>query len=142
MVKPQLEYANDFWDAYHVEDIVELEKVQRRAAHWVMNDYGRYSSITSMLEQLSRPTLQFHRKSSRLQTLHKVATIPSNITYNSSILLTNIMFYKTVPPITLHLTTYQYSYFYRTMNDWNKVPVNLIELTDTDSFKNDLQSLL
>ena len=28
------------------------------------------------------------------------------------------------------------------MNDWNKLPVNLIELTDTDSFKNELESLL
>ena len=40
MVRPQLEYASDVWDPYHVEDIVELEKVQRRAAHWVMNNYG------------------------------------------------------------------------------------------------------
>ena len=28
MVRPQLEYASDVWDPYHVEDIVELEKVQ------------------------------------------------------------------------------------------------------------------
>ena len=65
MVRPQLEYVSDVWDPYHVEDIVELEKVQQRAAHWVMNDYDRYSSFTSMLEQLSWPTLQFRRKSSR-----------------------------------------------------------------------------
>jgi len=67
MVRPQLEYASDVWDPNHVEDIVELEKEQQRAAHWVMNDYGRYSSVTSMLEQLSWPTLQFCHKSSRLQ---------------------------------------------------------------------------
>jgi len=54
-----------------VEDIVELEKVQQRAACWVMNDYGRCSSVTSMLKQFSWPAVQFHRKSSRLQTLHK-----------------------------------------------------------------------
>ena len=58
MVRPQLEYASN---AYHVEDIVELEKVQQRAACWVINDYGRYISVTSKLEQLSRPTLQFYR---------------------------------------------------------------------------------
>jgi len=68
MVRPQLEYALDVWDPYHVEDIMELEKVQRRAACWVLNDYGRYSFVTSMLEQLSWPSLQLRRKSSRLQS--------------------------------------------------------------------------
>jgi len=70
-------------------------------------------------------------------------SVPSNITYNSSILFTNVTIYETVPPITLHLTSIIYhcisvSYFYRTVNDWNKLPLNLIELTDTDSFINEL----
>ena len=62
MVRPQLEYASDVWDPHQTGDIVELEKIQRRAARWVMNDYGRLSSVTSMLNQLSWPTLQTHRK--------------------------------------------------------------------------------
>ena len=37
---------------------MELEEVQGRAAHWVLNDYGRFSSVTSMLDQLSWPILQ------------------------------------------------------------------------------------
>ena len=37
-----------------------VQKVQQRAAHWVLNDYGRFSSVTSMLGQLSWPTLQTH----------------------------------------------------------------------------------
>ena len=51
---------------------MKLGKVQRRAAHWVLNDYGRFSSVTSMLDKLSWPTLQTRHKLSRLQTLHKV----------------------------------------------------------------------
>jgi len=39
-------------------DIQHLEKVQRRAARWVFNDYSTYSSVTDMLKQLSWPTLQ------------------------------------------------------------------------------------
>ena len=38
----------------HVGDIMELEKVQQRAAHWVLND----CLFTVMLDQLSWPTLQ------------------------------------------------------------------------------------
>ena len=46
MVRPQLEYASDVWDPHLVGDIMELEKVQWRAARWVLNDYGRFSSVT------------------------------------------------------------------------------------------------
>ena len=34
---------------------MELEKVQRRAAPCVLNDYGRFSSAIVMLDQLSLP---------------------------------------------------------------------------------------
>ena len=44
-------------------------KVQRRAA---LNDYGRFSAVSLLLNQLSWPTLQSRRKLSRLHTLHKV----------------------------------------------------------------------
>ena len=62
MVRPQLEYASAVWDPYHVGDISELEKIQRRAARWVLNDYGRFSSVSLMLDQLKWPTLQIRRK--------------------------------------------------------------------------------
>ena len=76
MVKPQLEYASDVWDLHHVGDIMQLKKVQRRAARLVLNDYGRFSSITSMLDQLPRLTLdyihctKFFMISYHLQYLH------------------------------------------------------------------------
>ena len=72
MVRPQLEYASDIWDPHQVGDIRELEKVQRRPAHWVLNDYSRFGSVTLVLDQLSWLTLQTRRKLSRLQILHKV----------------------------------------------------------------------
>ena len=45
MVRPQLEYASDVWDPHYVGDIMELEKLQQRAARWVLNDYGQFSSV-------------------------------------------------------------------------------------------------
>ena len=51
---------------------MKLETVQGRAACCVLNDYSRFNSVTSMLDQLSWPTLHTHRKVSRLHTLHKV----------------------------------------------------------------------
>ena len=94
MVKPQLEYASDVWNPHYVGDIKELEKVQRRAARWVLNDYGWFSSVYLMLNQLSWPTLQSHCKLSRLHT----SILSSIASVNSFILFICNMIYKTLSP--------------------------------------------
>ena len=58
LVRLTMEYASCVWDPHKAAHIQTLEKVQRRAAKWVLSDYGRQSSITRMLTQLGWPTLQ------------------------------------------------------------------------------------
>ena len=54
MVYPLMEYACVVWDLYFYQSQVSvLEKVQRRAARWVLSDYSYHSSVSSMLEQLN-----------------------------------------------------------------------------------------
>ena len=144
MVRPQLEYASAVWDPYHVGDISELEKVQRRAARWVLNDYGRFSSVSLMLEQLKWPTLQIRRKLSRLQILHKIHY------QQLSLQIPHYYLPKTRPTRQYHhlhyilptssTTAYQNSYFSRTINEWNILPTDTIEIADTDLFTARLQS--
>ena len=43
---PQLEYASCTWSPWLKQDILELEKVQRRAAHFVYNNYWPTASVT------------------------------------------------------------------------------------------------
>ena len=86
MVRPLMEYASAVWDPYYIKDIQQLEKVQRRAARWVLNDYSYMSLVTSMLQQLSWPTLKMRRKISRISILHKA--ISSIITLYSTLLST------------------------------------------------------
>ena len=146
MVRPQLEYASDVWDPHQTGDIVELEKIQRRAARWIMNYYGRLSSVTSMLNQLSWPTLQTRRKLSRLQTLHKIFYQQISLTIPPYYLPTSrsTRQYHPLHYILPHVSTtaHQNSYFSRTINDWNSLPVNLVEVADADIFRTGLQSLL
>ena len=71
LVRPIMEYAASVWDPYHLNDILALEKVQRRAARWVMNDYSSYSSVSSMLNDLNWPSLHFRRRINRLQMFYK-----------------------------------------------------------------------
>jgi len=72
MVRPLMEYAAAVLDPHHVGDTQELEKVQRRATRWALNDYGRYSSVSSMLAQLGWVTLKIRHTPTRLQTLFKL----------------------------------------------------------------------
>ena len=66
-----MEYAAPVWDPYYNTDIYKLEKVQRRAARWILSDYSR-NSVTSLLSSLSIPTLQQRRQSSRLTLFYKI----------------------------------------------------------------------
>ena len=129
-----------------VGDIMKLEKVQQRAARWVLNDYSRFGSVTLMLDQLSWPTLQTRRKLSRLQTLHKVFYQQLALTVPSYYLPTTRSTRQCHP---LHYilpysstTAYQNSYFSRTIKYWNMLPIDLIEVVNTDSFRTELQSFL
>ncbi|KAI8481643.1 hypothetical protein Bbelb_406440 [Branchiostoma belcheri] len=44
LVRPQLEYCASVWDPYTAGGVQAVERVQRRAARMVMNDYARTSS--------------------------------------------------------------------------------------------------
>ena len=52
LVRPLLEYCQAVWDPHQSNTISDIERVQRRAAHFVLNDYNRQSSVTAMLDRL------------------------------------------------------------------------------------------
>ena len=63
LVCPIMEYAASVWDPYQLNDIQALEKVQRRAACWVMKGYSRYSRVSAILHYtLNWPPLQVRPK--------------------------------------------------------------------------------
>ena len=66
LVRPQFEYAPDVWSPYTKENINKIEKVQRRAARWVTNDYSSYSSVMDMLSNLGWRPLENRRTDTRL----------------------------------------------------------------------------
>ena len=81
LVRPRLEYCSAIWDPHQKVHIDNLEKVQRRAARFVTNNYKRTSSVTKIIEDLKWDTLQKRRTMARLTVLYKEthSKIPSNI---------------------------------------------------------------
>ena len=72
LVRSTLEYGAIIWDPYLQSDITKMEKVQRRAAHFITGDYKTRSpgSVTSMLKNLDLPLLQERRKELYIYTTH------------------------------------------------------------------------
>ena len=68
---PLLEYASPVWDPYTASCISSIEKVQRSAAKWAVQDCKPTSSVTAMLEELDGPLLQLRWKKAILGTLYK-----------------------------------------------------------------------
>ena len=68
-----LEYSSGVWDLPHLQkDIDNVERVNRRAARFVLGDHRQQSiSVSVMMEKLQWPTLE-HRKNQRLTTMFKV----------------------------------------------------------------------
>ena len=52
LVRSILEYSSTVRDPFYQKDIGRLERVQRRIARFVFNDYKPISSVTSMVSQL------------------------------------------------------------------------------------------
>jgi len=71
LVRPTLEYASSVWDPYQSVHITSIEKIQKRAARWVLHDYSRHSSVTSMLQKLQWPSLESRRMKARLCLIYK-----------------------------------------------------------------------
>ena len=72
LARPIIEYAASVWDPHQQYLIDNIERIQRRAARWVLSDYNQQSSVTNMLNQLQWPTLQLRRYISRLSQIHKI----------------------------------------------------------------------
>jgi hypothetical protein len=75
----QLEYACVAWDPHKIKDISNLEKVQRKAARYVKQNYSKHSSVTRMIQELGWKNLKDRRKDIRLTMLYKIVNNIANV---------------------------------------------------------------
>jgi len=66
-VRPLIEYSSCVWDPQYDSHVLELEKVQHRAARWLCYNYN---SVTALLSQLHWHSLQDRRKYAKLTLFH------------------------------------------------------------------------
>ena len=72
LVRPHLEYAAAVIDPHQTNHIQMLDRVQRRAARFVVNDFRRTSSVTKMLNDLQWEPLSDRRQTARLCQFYQI----------------------------------------------------------------------
>ena len=139
LVRPQVEYASVVWSPYTKDNINKIEKVQRRAARWVTNDYSSYSSVTDMLSNLGWRSLENRRTDTRLAMFYKIVyslvAIPLPSYFEHPEVYTRHMHSLSYRQIHTSVCYYKYSFFPISIVLWNKLPANLVLVSDLDSFK-------
>ena len=67
------------WDPQTATNVHKLETVQRRSARYIMHNYTRHASVTTMLQHLDLPTLQQRRQHSTIIMLYRIRHQQANI---------------------------------------------------------------
>ncbi len=96
IVRSQLEYAHVVLDPYKIKYISYLDKVQRKAARFVEQDYSKYNSLTRMVNEFGWKNLQNRRKD-RLTMLYKIKNEIANVPNKASSSFVTILFVSSQP---------------------------------------------
>ena len=119
LVRPYLEYATAVWDPYRQNQVENLEAIQSRAVRFIKHDYSYNTSVSKLKKSLSLGLLSERRKSHRLQIFHKSVhndiALPIPPYYQLSIRETR----NSLIQPSVHYDYYKYSFFPRTIRDWN-----------------------
>jgi hypothetical protein len=139
LVRPTLEYAASAWDPHQTTDINRLEQVQRRAARFVNRNYWDRSPrcVSKMIGNLGWDSLAHRRRTQRLTMLYKIQAGLVDVN-PGPILRTNDRrtrgghrFYQP----TASQRVYKYSFYPRTIQDWNKLPTVITDHPTIEGFK-------
>lgn len=143
IVRPKLEYASSAWDPYLQKDIDSLERVQRKAARFCCNNYQPTASVTTMIQDLGWKTLESRRTMTRLTLLYKMSRGEIDIDTDSflrpraeSRTRASHSYRYRQDKATKNL--YFYSFFPRTLRQWNNLPADIVESNSLSQFQSKL----
>ena len=72
LIRPALEYSCSVWHPHKKSNKNKIEKVQRRAARFVSNNFRRKASVSEMLHNLGWQSLDSRRQDQRLVLFYKI----------------------------------------------------------------------
>ena len=152
LVRPKLEYCNTVWDPKCVNSskegdttthrmVDQLEMVQRRAARWVTGRYHNTSSVTEMLHSLDWRTLEQRRVDSRLCMLYKIRNRLVAAEEGDYLQRGTGRRQHQYRQIRADKDYTRFSFFHRTVIQWNKLPSHICTADSLESFKTEVSKI-
>ena len=143
-VRPILEYASVVWAPHTKCHITMLEKIQRRVARFVCNNYSRYNSVTDMLNMLNWQSLEQRRNQAKSIMLYKIINNIVSINFHQylqpSVAITRGHHLRFIQ-LQARVDVYLHSFLPSTIRLWNSLPANVVSSLTIDNFKNKLTSI-
>ena len=144
MVRPRLEYSSTVWDPHHNRDIHNLEQVQHRAARFVNRNYTERTPgcVTNMVQNLGWESLQHRRYINRLSMLFKIQygaidISPEFVQLNDQ----RTRGSQRLRQLQATNNAYKFSFYPRTISDWNRLPTHVTDLQTLLGFREALANL-
>ena len=141
MVRPRLEYSCTVWDPHHNRDIHNLEHVQRRAARFVNRNYTKRTPgcVTNMIQSLGWEPLQHRRYINRFTMLFKIQhgiidISPDFVQLNDQ----RTRGTKRLRQLPATNDVYKFSFYPRTISDWNRLTTHITDLQSPQGFRDTL----
>lgn len=145
LVRPKLEYAASVWDPNTASLCNELESIQNRASRFILSNYHRTSSVTSMKESLSLPLLERRRKIFRLCLFHKIyhsnPTLRNRLLSRPSYVSSRIDHHHKVHVPSCRTNLFQDSFVPSTCASWNRLPRSVADIGDEIAFRSAVTNL-
>ena len=140
LVRSTLEYSCTVWDPHYGKDTDRLEMVNRRAARIVKGRSLRDGevSVTALLDDLKWKTLEERRKDLRLILMYKIVNglvaVPTT-PLKPALGRTRANHQFKYQTIRTNCDTVKYSYFPRTIPEWNNLKSDIVNSPSVDAFK-------
>lgn len=144
VILPGLDYAAIIWDPYTKTNIDKLESIQKRAVRFIYNRYDR-TSVTDLLTRAKLQPLSTRNRHSRLKFLYQILMGHVKVdTYSvmplTSRYSTRLRHDRTLTPHQTRNNAFKYSFFPRTVNDWNLLTNEQVLQSSLASFTSSLCS--
>ena len=136
-VRPQLEYCSSIWHPWQKTQTYKIERVQRAAARYVMNDYDFTSSVSEMIKSLNWQTLHQRRIKTSLILLYKISNNLIFVDHHYLIPIKDLKFHVPFSKTLYH----QNSFFPRTIRNWNSLPNHVKASTSLEQFSAGLATI-
>lgn len=132
IIRPSLEYACVIWDPYTRKNIHAIEMIQRKCIRFIFSKYRMTDSPTAIMKENNIQELQLRRKILRLKFLFQLKH--KHFALDASTFIQPLTSRETrnrhaasITPFQTRTNTFKFSFFPRTIVDWNALPFESLQ---------------